>query len=239
MGSVERGLASGAGVTAESQLALRGLLEEWYDQAAKLWELTAKIGQRLVEAHKQVPDEDWPDWLRAIGLNPYAAFVFMRATRYPELMHKHQPGSLEAVARLLPQGQGAAFDAEQAALARQLHEAGMSKAKLQLNMGVSAPTVLRWLDPDGYAKSEERKRERRRLREGAATAERERRRQAALKARGGPGALAYQHIRAAAGALDEAWREAQPGTDVRRYYGDALDALYKAQDRVFAGEGIK
>lgn len=225
--------------TAETQIALRGLLDDWYEQAAKLWELTAKIGQKLVEAHKRVPEEDWPAWLRAIGLNPYAAFVFMRATRYPDLMREHQPGSLEAVARLLPQGQGAAFDAEQATLARRLHEAGMSKAKLQVHMGVSPVTLRRWLDPEGYAERDERKRERRRLREGAAAAERERRRQAALKAKGGPGSLAYQHIRAAAGALDEAWRGAPAGTDLRRHYGNALDALYKAQDQVFAGEGIK
>jgi transposase len=218
---------------------LKVLLDDWYSQARKLWELTARIGAVLVERHRKVPDEDWSAWLAAIGLTPYAAFVFMRATKYPELMTHHQPSNLEAVARLLPQGHGEAFDAEQAALARRLHDAGLSKAKIRAHMCVSMNTLDRWIDPDAWAKRLERARRHERARVDAAARERDRRRSAALKAKGGPGALAYSQVLAAVATLDEAWRAAPLRSAERKQYGAALDELYRAKDKILTAEGIR
>jgi hypothetical protein len=233
MGSVELVEATAA-TWPERQEALRGLLDAWYEQAQKLWEITAKIGDELIAAKKALGDENWPAWLTAIGLSPYQAFVFMRSSRYPELMRLHRPENMEAVSRLLPQGQGEAFDAEQAALARRLSGSGMARGKLRVYMGVSDMTLTRWLDPDRYAKRLEKSAERQRLRRGALEDQRERRRVAALKAKGGPMALAYSQVQASISTVDAAWREATPGSDDRRGYSSALDALYKAKDKLLA-----
>lgn len=162
----------------------------------------------------------------------------MRATRYPELMERHRPENLEAVARLLPQGQGSAFDAEQAELARRLRDGGMGKEKLRVHMGASPGTLRRWLDPEGHAKSIEQKAERERLRRDASTEQRERRRMAALKAKGGATALAANHIQVAVTAVDEEWRTAQD-RERRSALGAALDTLYKAKDKLMLAEGIR
>lgn len=226
-------------VTADdSQGALRSLLAEWHTQAADLWELTAKIGAKLVEEYEHLADEDWIPWLSTIGLRPFEAFVFMRATRYPELVQANPPESPAAIARLLPQGQGTAFDAEQAALARRLHDAGMTEPKLRGLMGCSKNTLLRWLDPNEYARKAQQQVDADRLRRNAVTEERERRRNAALKAKGGPSALAASHVQVAVSALDEEWRTTKD-PERHRVLGAAIDALYKAKDKLMLAEGIR
>jgi hypothetical protein len=222
----------------DEQAELKQLLDQWHRAARELWEITAIVGQRLEERYRAIPSERWAQWLSEVGLTPFQAFLFMRATRYPELMNEHRPMNLTAINRLLPQKQGEAFDAEQAEMARRMFEAGMSREQLRLNMGASPMTLTRWLDPEAHAIALQKQADRHAKRRDAMREEKRRRREAALRAKGGPGALAYQHLRRAAVALDEAWR-AELDKEAKRAYSAALTAIYAAEDKVVRAEGIR
>jgi transposase len=223
--------------SAELQSAIREQLIEWREKAMALWELTARIGATLAQAYKQVDPEAWTDWLDELGLSPYGAFVLMRAQRYPELMRQHKPGSLEAMSRLLPQGQGTAYDREQAGLARQFHEGGMSKSELRVRFGVSDQTLTRWLDPERHKRDRQRRAARERDARERRDQQKTARRQAAVKSHGGQAAVAYEHIRKAAEALNNAATDA--AGERRQSLNHSLTATYQAEDALMKALGIE
>lgn len=141
---------------------LAELLRRWHEQALAMWKLTAQIGDILKRHHDQLPEDEWPVWLQERGLTLFAGYVFLRAREYPNLLHDHKPQSLADVQRWLPPlVEGAAYDREMMARARRLHESGMSKRNLRINLGVSDQTLMRWLEPDRYAQRKEREAEKR------------------------------------------------------------------------------
>lgn len=208
---------------------LKRELRAWHEKAMEMWDVTARIGGLLHQAYKTIPETDWPGWLDQVGLTSYAAFCFMKAERYPELMREHKPGSLNAIQRLLPQGQGTAYDAEQAACARRLHDGGMTRRELEVYFGASRGTIVRWLDPEGWAQRQEQRRLARMRRELKDHDARQKKRLAAIKSKDGPGPVAYEHVRKAEEALQRALDDATD-RDTRRDYDAALQALYRAED---------
>lgn len=219
-------------VVGELQLRLREQLADWQSRAMELWELTAAIGATIEQAYRSMDYSEWREWLGAEGLSPYVGFCFMRATKYPELMREHQPGSLEKVRALLPQGQGTAFDAEMARTARTMHEAGMPVSQIRVHFAVSRMTVKRWVDPDGWERDQAKKRERaHQLREEQA--ERKRRELDRLaKAEGGPVSVSYGQVRKAAQALQVAMDAEDVSRERRAALRIAMEALHRCEDEI-------
>jgi hypothetical protein len=216
-------------------------LKRWHDQATALWEITARIGLALRQAYRQLGEDDWAGWLEELHLTPYQAFLFMRAERYPDLMRRDKPASLDAISRLLPQGQGQAYDQEQARLAQRLHDGGMTRRDLRTRFGVSQTTLTRWLDPERYAQEQARARESLVRRRERLDQEAQRRREAAMKAKGGPSSRAYQDLRRAIVATDEAARDAhnRGNLDEKQALDQALAALYRAEDKLAEAHGVQ
>jgi hypothetical protein len=217
----------------EAQEAVRRLLAEWREQGRKFWEMTARVGEILCRERERTPDKDWPAWLAAVGLAPYWASVFMHSTRITDRMELHPPESIEAVAKMIPKGDGSAFDREQAAFAHRLSQGGMSNQKIGEVMSVTSRTLRRWLDPQGHAKILEAEAERARQRRAEAAEDRRRKLMARLKAKSPRLYTVAGQVRRVAVTLDEEMRAAE-GREQKRAIEKALNQAYAVEDALAA-----
>lgn len=226
--------------TGEIEAHLARLLEEWRQQAMRLWELTAMIGGVLQRAYTEVGEAGWISWVDANGLTPWGAFLFMRAEKYPQLMREHKPGSLEAISRLLPPGQGMAYDAEQAACARRLADGGMTRNALSVHLGVSKQTLTRWLEPEKWRRQQDEHRERARAKEDQARARDEAAQQRELAKRvaraSKPAAEAYAAAERFQDIIGRAHAEAT-GREARRQWAEAGAHYRKMRDAIVEALG--
>ena len=183
------------------------------ETGASMVEHAFKAGLALHEAERQCPPGQWTDWLRAnFAASPATGRLYMRLADHRESIRAAGVDGIgEARAYLtrvgVPErrnGVKTRFPQWMQDEAVRMKRSGMSGAGIARELGVSTGTILRWTDPQQYAREQAAHSEAAKRKRAAARALREQERQQAIK----------RAVRKAGAATQEAWAMAERMQDV-------------------------
>lgn len=188
-------------------------------------------GELLLRAKAMVEVGHWDEWLSDQALiwdmSIEWARSYMRFARFKDLILAEQLPSVKAARKFLRQSnvQDVRVDPTRRLECDRLHKEGLSQKEIADELGVSAPTIWRWLNPE---KEQKYRRLRARNSRAGRSALRAKERSDAAKRVGGDLGEGYGLVRLALDNLERA--AAQQTGEARREIRSAMNSLYNAED---------
>lgn len=201
------------------------------------------IGELLIQARGLIPRGGWTGWLGSCGLSKVAANRYVRmAANREQIAGATTIG--DAMALLAgtpgPYAPGSIYsypESVKAEARRMLTQEGLSYNAISCRLGVSQPTLVRWLDPNVAARDAQRRERQRLAREAWVADQRERKIKRAVRKAGGAIAEAYALAERMQDVLGQAHREATD-TSARVALSNAGTHYRKMRDEIVSALGV-
>jgi len=192
-----------------------------------------RAGELLLEAKRLVEFGHWDEWLaeQALAWNMSIEWArsYMRFARYQDLILQQQLPSAKAARAYLRSSvvRDVRFDPTLRKECERLYKEGLTQKAISVELGVSQPTIWRWLNPQKELKY---RRMRAKTSRQGRSALRAQDRKALAKKVGGDLGEGYSLVRLALDTLERA--AVQHTGDTRRDIRSAMNSLYNAEDAV-------